>query len=99
MKLQQATHPPGFARVIKHVVRRQPVLAEPYVQKKNSEKASQVERVLFDWNGPAERWRANAQGRSNVGIVEEPLCEHEIEQAAERDENNEGPPESALRDF
>src|SRR5580700_7355989 len=99
MKLQQAAHAPGFARVVRHVVGRQPELAEPYVQKKNCEKASQIESVLFDGNRPAERWSADAQGRSNVGIVEEPLCEDEIEQAAQRDENDDGPPESALRDF
>ena len=37
----------------------------------------------------------NAQRRSTVGIIEEPLRENEVEQEAQRDENGEGPPESA----
>jgi len=82
MKLHEAAHLPGFARVIRLVVSGQPELAEPYVQKKHCEKAGQIEDILFDGNGPAERRSADAQGRSNVGIAEKPLCKNEVEQEA-----------------
>jgi len=99
MKLQKAAHASGFARIIRYAVGRQPELAEPYVQKKNREKASEVEDVFFDGNRPAERGSADTQSRPGVGIVEEPLGENEVEQAAQRDEDEKGPPESAPRNF
>jgi hypothetical protein len=61
MKLQKAAYLSRFAQIVRHVVSRQPKLAEPHVQKKNCEKAGQVEHVLFDWHRSAERGSRNAQ--------------------------------------
>src|ERR1039458_4058816 len=98
MKLQKAAHLSGFARVIRHVVGRQPELAQPDVQEQIGQKTSEIKNVLFDGNALAERERLDAQGCARVLIVEEPLGEDEVEHAAQRDQNGQGPPEGALRD-
>src|SRR5271170_7682547 len=98
MKLQQANHFPGFARVINHVVGRQPELAKPNIQKKDCEKASEIEDIFFQRNPAAKRGSKNAQGCAAVGIVEEPLSENKIEEETQRDKKSEGPKESTPRD-
>jgi hypothetical protein len=54
MKLEKPAHFSGFGRVVGHVIRRQPKLAEPHVQKKNREKAGQIESVLLNGDPFAE---------------------------------------------
>ena len=98
MKLQQANHLLRLAGVVNCVVGRQPELSQPHVQKKNGEKASEIEDVLFNRDGPAERRSMDTQGCAMVGILEEPLGEDEIEYATQRDKNGEGPTECAPRD-
>jgi hypothetical protein len=61
MELQKAAYVSRLAGIVRHVVSGQPKLAEPHVQKKNCEKAGQVEDVLFDRHRSAERGRRNAQ--------------------------------------
>src|ERR1700678_2000004 len=82
MKLQKAAHLSGFAGIIDHVVGRQPELAEPYIEKENRKKTRAVENIFFGGNRPAERGSGDAESRSTIGIVEDPLRKNDVEQAA-----------------
>src|ERR1700733_16078448 len=97
MKVQKAVHRLGFTGVVDDVVSGHPELAQPDIEKKNRKKASQIENVLFEWDWPAECGCGDSQGGADVLIIEEPLCENKIEQASERYENGQRPPEGALR--
>lgn len=51
MELQKAARLSGFATVVRYVVGGQPELAEPYVQKKNCEKTSQIKKYSSSGTG------------------------------------------------
>src|SRR5208282_4903083 len=84
MKLQQPAHLFRFARVVNDVVGCQPEFAQPNIKKKNSEKAGEIENILFNRNRPAQRGSIKTQGCATVRITEEPLGENKIEQATQR---------------
>src|SRR6202050_333893 len=97
VKVQKAAHRLGFTGVVDDVVRGDPEFAQPDIEKKYRKKAALIENVIFDWGWPSD-WRCgDAQGSADVRIIEEPLCENKIEQASERYENGQRPPEGALR--
>ena len=87
MKLQQAANLLSFARIVNHVVGRQPEFSQPNIEKKNRKKAGEIENVLFHRNRPAQRRSMNTQGCAMVGIVEEPLRENKIEQESQRNQD------------
>src|ERR1700688_2775064 len=97
MKLEKAAHLPGLAGIINHVVCVEQKPAEPYIEKKIGEKSRQIEDVLFDRNWLAERESMDAESGAVIWVAEEPLRENQVEPEAERNQNGEGPPESALR--
>src|ERR1700733_5605000 len=97
MKAQQPPHLSRLARIILNVICRYPELAQPNVQQKVGEKASQIENILFHRNRSAKCKCLKAKGRTLVGVAEKPPSEEQIERKSQRNQNRDGAPESALR--
>ena len=84
--------------VVNDVVGRQPEFAQPNVEKKNGEEASEIENVFFQGHCPAERGSRIFPGSRRGLDSRRTTAQNKIEQAPQGDKDGQGPIKSALRD-
>src|SRR5258707_5373311 len=99
MKLHQTRDLLGLSRVVRHVVRFQPVFVEPNVNQQDRDKAGEVEEILFDRNATSQGRGLNSQSRPRIGKNKKPTGEKEIESASERNQNRNRLPERFFWDL
>src|SRR5664279_5543734 len=98
MKCQQAFDLLCFARVVGHLICRQPVFSEPHVEQKGRNEPCEVEDVLLDGNAATESRCAYPHRGLGIGKQEETIGEKEIECKAAWHQNPNRPPKGTLRD-
>src|ERR1700730_1295321 len=96
METQEAAHGSSFTNIVRNAVGDQPIFAQPDIEEEDHDESAQIEDVLFNWHGLAQRRGGNSECRAAIGKTEEPTGENKVEQEADRGKNGDRTPEGSL---